>query len=297
MFDELALGMLFDECLQGRRVGLAPLRCRLAELELGGLGVGDSRLEILVGVGALFPLGVEGDDLLVEFLGLRLQCGREPAAAFFGELEDDFDVLGLFGEALAQGEVSVDAGDRLLDLFQEFVGRGSVADDPVDLFPVLVDEELRGRRVDVVLLVDGVAVLVAAAGAIEDDVLVEEIGVFGVVVELLNQQFAGPSATRVEVDEDEFVLFLGLGQRLVKGSGEDRGRLGGGEGGDEEEAGDNGEFLHAALLGMRCLFPLSIYNPAMECNPPPSSFLYTPQGWQRLRRAANIPRRRRPPFP
>jgi len=273
------------------------LRCRLAKFELGGLSVGDGRLEILVGVGALFPLGVEGDDLLVEFLGLRLQRGRVPAAALFGELEDDFDVLGFFGEALAQGEESVDTGDRLLDLFQEFVGRWSVADDPVDLFPVLVDEELRGRRVDVVLLVDGVAVLVAAAGAVEDDVLVEEIGVFGVVVELLNQQFAGPSATRVEVDEDEFVLFLGLGQRLVEGSGEDRGRLGGGEGGDEEEAGDNREFLHAALLGVRCFFLISIYNPAMECNPSPSSILYTPRGGQRLSRAANILRRQVQPFP
>jgi hypothetical protein len=272
------------------------LGSRLAELELGGLRVGDGRLEILVGVGSLFSLGIESDDLLVELLGLRLQRGRVAAAALIGELEDDLDVLGLFGEALAQGEVSVDAGDRLPDLFQEFVGRRSVADDPVDLFPVLVDEELRGRRVDVVLLVDGVAVLVAAAGAVEDDVVVEEIGVFGVVVELLNQQFAAPSATRVEVDEDELVLFLGLGQRLVEGSGEDRGRLGGGEGGDEEEAGDNGEFLHAALLGMRCLFPLSIHNSEAECNPPLSS-LYTPRRSRRLRRAVNILRRQVRPSP
>jgi hypothetical protein len=75
LLDEFALGVLFDERLQGRRVGLAPLRSRLAELERGGLGVGNSRLEIFVGGGALFPLGIEGDDLLVEFLGLRLQRG------------------------------------------------------------------------------------------------------------------------------------------------------------------------------------------------------------------------------
>ena len=75
LLDELALRVFFDERLQGRRVGFAPLGCRLAKFELGGLGVGDSRLEILVSEGALLPLGVEGDDLLVEFLGLRLQRG------------------------------------------------------------------------------------------------------------------------------------------------------------------------------------------------------------------------------
>jgi hypothetical protein len=116
-----------------------------------------------------------------------------------------------------------------LDLFQELVGRRSVADDPVDFLAVLVDEELGRRRVDAELLVDRIPDLVAAGSPIEDDVVVEKIGVLGIVVELLNQQFAGPSATREEVDEDELVLLLGLGQRLVEGARKDRGRLGGGE--------------------------------------------------------------------
>jgi hypothetical protein len=129
------------------------------------------------------------------------------------------------------------------------VGRGAVADDPVDLLAVLVDEKIRRRRVDVKSLVDRVADLVAGRGPVDDDLSVEKIGVFGIVVELLNQQSAAPSATRVEVDENELVLFLGFGQRLVERSGEDRGRLGGGEGGDEEETGEGGELFHAVLLG------------------------------------------------
>jgi hypothetical protein len=171
------------------------------------------------------------------------------AAALLGQLEDDLDVRRLLGVPFSQGDVGVDAGQRLLDLFKEFVGGRPVADDPVDLFPVLVDEQIGRRRVDFEPLEDGVADLVAAAGAVDDEILVEEIGVFGVVVELLDQQFAAPSATRVEVDEDELVLFLGLGQRLVEGSREDRGRLGGGERGDEEEAGERGDLFHTALLG------------------------------------------------
>jgi hypothetical protein len=124
----------------------------------------------------------------------------------------------------------------LLDLLQELVGRRAVADDPVDLVPVLVDEELGRRGIDLELLVNGVADLVAAGGAIKDDVLVEKIGVLGVVIELLDQQFAAPSATREEIDEDELVLFLGPGQRLVERPVHDLGRLGGRERGDEKEA-------------------------------------------------------------
>jgi hypothetical protein len=147
-----------------------------------------------------------------------------------------------------QGGVGVDTGKGFLDPFQELVGRRAVADDPVDLLAVLVDEELGRRPADLESLEDGVPDLVAARGPVDDDVIVEEIGVFGIVVELLNQQSAAPSATRVEVDEDELVLFLCLGQRLFERAREDRGRLGGGEGGDEEEAGDRSEFLHEALL-------------------------------------------------
>jgi hypothetical protein len=178
-------------------------------------------------VKALLALGIEGDDLQVKLLSLVSH--RVAVAAFLGELEYDFDVRRLLGVALVQGAVGVDAGKGLLDLLQELVGGRSVADDPVDLLAVLVDEELGRRALGLEPLVDRVPDLVDAVGAVDDEVLVEEIGVAGVVVELPDQQFAAPSATRVEIDEDELVLFLGFGQRLVEGSREDRGRLRGGE--------------------------------------------------------------------
>ncbi|NTV81316.1 MAG: hypothetical protein HGA24_07835, partial [Candidatus Aminicenantes bacterium] len=170
---------------------------------------------VVVGSGPAFE--VHGQDLLIELRGPLRQVVRIAVGALLGQLEDDLDVCRLLGVAVVQGAVCIDAGERFLDLFQELVGRRSVADDPVDLFPVLVDEELGRRRPDVESLIGRVAVLFAPGGAIEDDALVEEIGVFGIVVELLNQQFAASSATREEVDEDELVLFLGLGQRLVEG--------------------------------------------------------------------------------
>jgi hypothetical protein len=180
-------------------------------------------------------------------LGSRRHPGRVAAGTLLGQLEDDLDVRRLLNVAIVQGEIGVGAGQRLLDLFQELVGGRAVADDPIDLVAVLVDEELGRRPADVELLEDAVPDLVVAAGPIDDDVVVEEIGVLGIVVKLLNQQSAAPSATRVEIDEDELVLFLRLDQRLLERSFEDRRRLGGGEGGDEEEAGECGELLHSVL--------------------------------------------------
>jgi hypothetical protein len=137
----------------------------------------------------------------------------------------------------------------LPELLDEFVGRRSVADDPVDLFAVPVDDELGRGGVDAELLINRIPDLVAAAGAIEDEILGKELRELGVAVNLLNQQFAAPSATREKVEQDELVFFLGLGQRLVERSGhESRGGLGRSEGSDDQQAGEDGEFLHAGLL-------------------------------------------------
>jgi hypothetical protein len=156
-------------------------------------------------------LEVHGQDLLVELLALGLHLGRVAAGALLGQLEDDLDVVRLLGVAGREIDIGIDPGEGLLDLVQVPVGRRAVADDPIDLAAVLVDEQLGRRAPDLEPLEDRVADLVAAAGAVDDEVLVQEIGVFGIVVELLDQQSAAPSATRVEIDQDELVLFLGLG--------------------------------------------------------------------------------------
>jgi hypothetical protein len=215
-------------------------------MELGRFDIGHGRLQVLVVVRGRPAAHVHGQDLLIELGALGRQRVGVARGALLGQLEDDLDVVGVLGEPGGEVAVGVDAGERLLDLVQELVGRRPVTDDPIDLLAVLVDEELGRRGVDLEPVVDRVAVLVAAGGPVEDDVLVEEIGVLGVVVELLNQQFAAPSATRVEIDEDELVLFLGLGQRLVERPAEDRRRLGGGERRDEEKARQRGELFHAA---------------------------------------------------
>jgi len=245
--------MVLDEGLEGCRIGFpAGEGCRLGESEFGRFDVRDRGLAVFVVVRGGPAAEVHGQDLLVELFALRLELGFVAAGAFLSQLEDDLDVVRILGIAGREIPVGVDARQGLLDLLQELVGRRPVADDPVDLVAVLVDEELGRGGIDLVLLVDRVADLVAGGGPIEDDVLVEEIGVLGIVVKLLDQQFTESSATRVEIDEDELVLFLGLGQRLVEVSVEDRGCLGGGERGDEEETGDGGEFLHAVLLEEPC---------------------------------------------
>jgi hypothetical protein len=53
-------------------------------------------------------------------------------------------------------------------------------------------------------------------GQEQNEILVEERLELGVVVKLLTQQSAVPSATAEEVDEDELSLALGLGRGLVQ---------------------------------------------------------------------------------
>jgi hypothetical protein len=57
-------------------------------------------------------------------------------------------------------------------------------------------------------------------GADEDEILVQEILEFGIGVDLLTQQDAAPSASRIEIDEDEFAFGIGLGDGLIDRAGE-----------------------------------------------------------------------------
>ena len=98
--DEPATGVLGDESPERRRIGLAAERGFLSQLEFGGLGVGDGHLQGFVCVAARLPFGIEGDDLLVELLGLGRQIVLIAAGALPGQLEDDLDVGRLLGVAL-----------------------------------------------------------------------------------------------------------------------------------------------------------------------------------------------------
>jgi hypothetical protein len=129
---------------------------------------------------------------------------------------------------------------------------------PVHFLAVPVDDELRGGRGDVEFLKDSVPDLIAAAGAVKDEILGQEVGILGVAVELLDQQFAGPSATREKVDEDELVFLFGLRQRLVEWAAHELGRLGRGEGSDEEQAGKCRNLFHAILLARKLVIPFNV---------------------------------------
>jgi hypothetical protein len=93
------------------------------------------------------------------------------AFAFLSELEHDLDVVRFFGIAFGKGDVGFGSGESFLEPIQEPVRRRPVADVPVHFLAVPVDDELRGGRGDVEFLKDGVAGLVAAAGAVEDEIL------------------------------------------------------------------------------------------------------------------------------
>jgi hypothetical protein len=50
----------------------------------------------------------------------------------------------------------------------------------------------------------------------KNKILVEKLLKFFVSVELLIQQYAGPSAIREEVDQDELVFAFGFGHRIIQ---------------------------------------------------------------------------------
>jgi hypothetical protein len=82
------------------------------------------------------------------------------------------------------------------------------------------------------LLEDLPSLLFIPVGAEEDKILIKEILEFRILVKLLTQQSAAPSATREEIKEDPFVLALGLSHSLVESAFEPV--LGAGQGSEQE---------------------------------------------------------------
>jgi hypothetical protein len=131
----------------------------------------------------------------------------------------------------------------------ELVGRGIVAQDPIHFGAAAVEEEDGGSGLDLELLEQLVAELLLAVGPQEDEILVQEILELGVAVVLLTQQYAAPSATAVEVDQDQLVLALGLGHGLVQGALEPG--LGGRQRSEDKHHDKEGEmFFHGCLAGI-----------------------------------------------
>jgi len=133
-----------------------------------------------------------------------------------GDPRQERDVLRIGSELGAEGAERALVPEDLLDLLVELRRRGGVGVDPVDLVPVPVEEQEKRRAQDLVPLVDLLSGLGAAGGAVEDEVVFDELLVNGVGVILLDQQLAGPSAAFLEeIEEQELVLGFRLGQGVL----------------------------------------------------------------------------------
>jgi hypothetical protein len=209
------LGVFCDERPHRGRVGFGPDGLLPSEDEFGVFRVGHSDLGIIDIHEAGLSFGIEGDDPPIELV--RLVDGREPLVVLAGELVDRLDVLRVFGGEVRKGLERLDALGGSLELLDIGVGRRRVAGEPVDLLPGLVEDQDGRRRLESEAGEDRFSRELAAGRPVEDEGLGEEVGELGVLVNLLDQQVAAPSATLlVEVDEDELVLLFGLGHGLVE---------------------------------------------------------------------------------
>jgi hypothetical protein len=106
----------------------------------------------------------------------------------------------------------------LLQTGPETLGWGRIAAEPVDLYPVAAKDK-RGRRcLDRKSLEGFCADSRVDISQEKDEVLVKERMKPGVLVKLLTQQSATPSATAEEIDEYELILALCLGHGLIQRS-------------------------------------------------------------------------------
>lgn len=139
------------------------------------------------------------------------------------------------------GRGRIFAGGDIEDLLVEFLGRARVARDPVEIGAVGAEKEQERRARDGIPLIEFLAGDVAAERAEEDEMIVEEFGVFRIVVVLLTQQYAVPSTgLGEEVDEQR------LPRRFRRGQGVfERALAPGlrGEGDRDKGDGENGKEL------------------------------------------------------
>jgi hypothetical protein len=160
-------------------------------------------------------------------------------------LKGQSGVLRTLGEAVLKGFDGILALQDFFKLGLKIFGRGTIPDDPIRLGAVAAQEHYRRGGPDGVFLEGFVADFFVAVGFEEDKILFEERTELGVGVELLNQQFTASSAAAVEVDENQLVLDLGLGDGLIQGALEPG--FGGGEGGENKYESQGEGFFHGHL--------------------------------------------------
>jgi hypothetical protein len=133
------------------------------------------------------------------------------------ELDERLGILRVLRSCLGEGRNGIDPSHDRPNLFQELFRRRLVAGDPVDLLSVPVEEEEKGGAADAEPFDQTLARDIASAGPIKDEVLLEELGELGDIVELLDQQLTVASAVFLEeVEEQQLPARLGPGQRILE---------------------------------------------------------------------------------
>jgi hypothetical protein len=140
----------------------------------------------------------------------------------------------------------VDSLEDFVDLLLEILRGRIIAEDPIDLGAVRVDEEDRRGGPDAELVENDFSVRLLRRGLEQDEILGQVVLILGVFEELLTEQFAAPSRIGVEIEEQLLVLGLGLGQGFVERALEEV-ILGEGRGGEKKKRGNDDDFFHAHL--------------------------------------------------
>jgi hypothetical protein len=140
----------------------------------------------------------------------------------------------------------IDSLEDLVDLLLEILCRRTIADDPVDLGAVRVEEKDRRGGPDAELVENDFSVGLLGRGLEQDEILGQVVLILGVFEELLTEQFAAPSRIGVEIEEQLLVLGLGLGQGFVERALE-KVVFGEGRGGEKKKRGNDNDFFHAYL--------------------------------------------------
>jgi hypothetical protein len=105
---------------------------------------------------------------------------------------------------------------------------------PIDLAAVGAEDERCRRGCDPELPENSGPARSPVFGPDQDEIFIQKILKLGIGVKLLTQQDAGPSASGVEIDDDELVFGFGFGDGLIHRAREPI--LGGGHHGERHNA-------------------------------------------------------------
>ena len=164
-----------------------------------------------------------------------------------GQLEKSLDVLGILGEERLDALERIDAGLDPVELLDERLGRRVIAEDPIELRAVGLEEKDGRRGPDLVFVEEDPAGGLLGDRLEKDEILGQVVLILGGIEQLLTEQLAARSSVGVEKEEELLVLGFGLGLSVFEWALEER-ILGEGRNGEKQKRGGESGFFHALLL-------------------------------------------------